>query len=597
MAFITYIVYSRVKEIEIKNSFEELIEISKSRINYISEYFSNMEKSALVFARTDDVVNAISSPREAISNETEELFRLYTKVNEIENFFLINVDGITHYSTSDKITEGSNLLLEKNKELLLSSAFSEVKYSLAPVVSRFDHEPGTDNSAVIIASPIFKNGEFIGVFAFQIQLTKIYNIIHNHSSLGKTGEVLVGVRKGDELFFVNSVRNGNKELLQYSIEFGSDKALPMQKALAKRSGSGISVDYRNYDVLAVWQYFPKLELGIVVKIDLDEALTEINNLGNLLFLISGVTLLFVMLFVIGVSKAISRPIEKLRRAIDEIEEGRLDTEIEVNSSDELGDLAEEFKNMLNKLRSSMTSVDRLNEEVEKNQNLLQSSEELISRVSHELRTPLIPILSGIQFALKSFVGEKDQEKKEILEIAERNVERLNALVDEMISYQKIRVEQLSDQKKTSCSINQLIKESMERKNRHIIRKKLLLNTLFDPNIPLVEVDAESIREVINSILDNAIKFTDQGSITIRSSLEAENIVVSIQDSGIGIKKEDLPKLFQGFREIKIEALEKKQGFGLSLAKCKAIIEAHGGRIWADSKRGEGSVFTFSLPKA
>ena len=114
-------------------------------------------------------------------------------------------------------------------------------------------------------------------------------------------------------------------------------------------------------------------------------------------------------------------------------------------------------------------------------------------------------------------------------------------------------------------------------------------------MPVVNVDASRIVQVISNLLGNAIKFTAPGgTITLRATAGPAGVVVSVADTGIGIEAEALPRIFDRFWQARATP---RQGSGLGLAIARGIVEAHGGRIWAESELGRGSVFSFSLPHA
>jgi signal transduction histidine kinase len=128
------------------------------------------------------------------------------------------------------------------------------------------------------------------------------------------------------------------------------------------------------------------------------------------------------------------------------------------------------------------------------------------------------------------------------------------------------------------------------------QKGLALSLNLKEGLPRFKFDRDRITQVAANIVNNAIKFTDQGGITIYTNQEKDNFVtVCVQDTGPGIKEEDIPRLFQRFGQLEMAGVRKTGGTGLGLAISKEIVEKHGGKIWVESKFGQGTSFIFRLP--
>ncbi len=146
-------------------------------------------------------------------------------------------------------------------------------------------------------------------------------------------------------------------------------------------------------------------------------------------------------------------------------------------------------------------------------------------------------------------------------------------------------------------MNRVIAQAVESQSHVAQSRGLDLRTEFDPDIPWVLFDCDRIIQVLDNLLSNAIKFTKNGGIIVKSQNEISknHILVSIIDTGKGIANENIPKLFQKFHQIESAQDNEEGGTGLGLAICKEIISRHGGKIWVESKLGQGSSFHFILP--
>ena len=134
-------------------------------------------------------------------------------------------------------------------------------------------------------------------------------------------------------------------------------------------------------------------------------------------------------------------------------------------------------------------------------------------------------------------------------------------------------------------------------NTTAMKHNINLIKKFDPGLEFLEADKQKLKQILFNLLSNAVKFSKQneGTITITTKKYDEIVQISVSDTGIGIKKEDMGKLFNKFQQIESATYRKYGGTGLGLAISKELVELHGGNIWAESKYGEGSTFTFQIP--
>ncbi|MBF0123166.1 MAG: PAS domain S-box protein [Candidatus Omnitrophica bacterium] len=218
----------------------------------------------------------------------------------------------------------------------------------------------------------------------------------------------------------------------------------------------------------------------------------------------------------------------------------------------------------------------------------------ISMVSHELRTPLGPIKEGASIILDGLVGDVSAEQRELLNIIKSNADRLHRLVDNVLDFQKLESGNMPfDMKKNF--IADVIKEVAGAMSLVAQKKQLVITVDCDEDIPSILFDRDKIVQVMTNLLNNAIKFTDQGHITIKAKKEGNTVHIVVEDTGPGMKAEDIPKLFHSFSQLKDVHSRKTGGTGLGLAISKEIIMRHHGSIWAESEFGKGSSFHFALP--
>jgi two-component system, OmpR family, sensor histidine kinase VicK len=218
--------------------------------------------------------------------------------------------------------------------------------------------------------------------------------------------------------------------------------------------------------------------------------------------------------------------------------------------------------------------------------------EFINIAAHELRTPIQPILGLTEAVLSK---AKDESQRELLEVVVRNAKRLRSLIENILDVTRIENQSLTLQKE-KFNINRMILNVLEEYESRDNRKNDNVKIVFTPKDDFfVEADKERLMQVISNLMNNAIKFTDEGMITvILKSKEEENneLIVSIKDTGSGIDPEITPRLFSKFAT----KSQTGTGTGLGLFISQNIVEAHGGKIWAENNPdGRGSTFSFSLP--
>ncbi|MGA1980578.1 MAG: PAS domain S-box protein [Sedimentisphaerales bacterium] len=224
----------------------------------------------------------------------------------------------------------------------------------------------------------------------------------------------------------------------------------------------------------------------------------------------------------------------------------------------------------------------------------ETSSKFTSMVSHELRSPLGAIKEGINLVLEGLVGNINDEQRDLLDTAKKNTDRLGRLINNVLDLQKIE----SGKMEFDIQENDINEVALEvNKAMSLLAKEKGLDLVVNAgnSIPRLKFDKDKIVEVLTNLVSNAIKYTEKGNITISTKQEENTVHVIVQDTGRGIKAEDMQKLFQAFGQLDGTKDKKKSGTGLGLAISKEIILAHKGKIWAESKMGKGSSFHFVLP--
>jgi PAS domain S-box-containing protein len=229
---------------------------------------------------------------------------------------------------------------------------------------------------------------------------------------------------------------------------------------------------------------------------------------------------------------------------------------------------------------------------EKLREIDRMKQEFLSNVSHELRTPLQSIGGFARLILEGKVPDVATQQ-EFLEIIDRESQHLNVLINGLLDMSRLESGRFQINKRTIPVRNTFI-ESLQIFHSLARDKNVSLLEEIPPELPEMEIDGERLRQVIVNLLSNAIKFSDPGGkVTARVKARDNELLFQVKDKGIGMEKKDMEHLFERF--YRAEDKLARGGTGLGLFISKQIIEAHGGQIWAESKVGEGSTFSFTLP--
>ncbi|GAB4399240.1 MAG: hypothetical protein OHK0052_22570 [Anaerolineales bacterium] len=226
--------------------------------------------------------------------------------------------------------------------------------------------------------------------------------------------------------------------------------------------------------------------------------------------------------------------------------------------------------------------------------LNQLKSNFISNVSHELRTPLTHIKGYIELLNDGTLGALDEQQAEAVSVIVRATHRLERLIEDLLEFSLAVRAELS-LRKSAFSLREVLDEVLERNEPRAQSKRLLLRGQIPDEALMVEADREKLDWAINQLVENAVKFTHVGEVSLTAERLAGVVQVRVVDTGIGIERSRLPELFQPFHQLDGSNTRRYGGTGLGLALANRIIQGHGSNLLAYSELGKGSRFEFSLP--
>ncbi len=224
----------------------------------------------------------------------------------------------------------------------------------------------------------------------------------------------------------------------------------------------------------------------------------------------------------------------------------------------------------------------------------QHKSQFLANMSHELRTPLNAILGYTELIQDSVYGTPPEKMMTVLNRITRNGKHLLGLINDVLDLSKIEAGQLV-LTLDDYSLKDVVHGVYSAVENLAARKNLAFKVEIQPGLPSGRGDERRLTQVLLNLVGNAIKFTDQGEITITASAENGDYKVAVRDTGPGISEADQAKLFQEFQQADNSITKAKGGTGLGLAISRRIVEMHGGRIWVESAPGHGSTFSLTLP--
>lgn len=469
-----------------------------------------------------------------------------------------------------------------------------------------------DNDVIVLtAVPVVLGDptEIVGAVVVRSPSPAIRSSLQDSAGLGASGRLLLSdfvAGKVSVLSYARPLADGAEAAL--APEKGTMERLPLAsdlppvKAARGEKGEGEFSGLGEQKVVASYDFIPQPEWGITASVDSEEAFAPIYRLRNISIIVIVVLVIGGVLLALMIARTVSRPLNELQEGVKAFASGDLTTRVAIHDGLEVTALADEFNNMAQRLNDLYDSLERkvrertieLSEANERLKQLDQLKSDFVSMASHELRSPMASMKMGVSTVLREMVGPLNDDQKLMLDIAERNIDRLTKLTSELLDLTKIEAGQL-DINLSECDVVGIANEVVEAYQPLAADKDVSMSVKASGGPALATCDRDRIYRVIQNLVNNALNFTEGGEVSIEVTPSGDQVEVAVSDNGAGIPAEALETIFEKWSQAHSETVSEKRGTGLGLAICKGIVEAHGGQISVESVEGEGTTFKFVLP--
>jgi len=539
--------------------------------NFIDEKIGTLEKVSRLF----DVVDMESAEQKEMLGKLMGSESAFRQLAVLDN----NGEEMMSLARQSKMMSGS---LKDWARDLMSLEIQEKGNFISPVyISEITSEP------LMVVAISIKNalGDLRGTLIAEVNLKFMWDLM-NKIEVGERGTAYVVDREGKLIAFEDTslvLKGQNLSYLKEVKEFMGGVHDDMKNTNLFNIAEGIN----GAKVITNHVYLGEPDWAVVVELPITEAYGPLAKgtllvIGTILF-IFGIAISTVVYF----SRKITGPIIGLRDAAFEIGSGNLEKHINVETADEIGQLAETVNLMTNKLKDQKereTAVSRM-------------KSEFVSIVAHQLRTPLSGLKWTFDMIQDGSLGRFTKKQKEHFVNCGKANDKMIDTINDLLNLTRIEEGKFL-YKYSSAKIGDLVQEAIDSLRIDIERKKLRATFQKPDNIPTLAVDSEKISIVIKNMLENAIKYSHtEGEIGISLAVSSKDVVLSVKDAGIGVPEDQQKRIFEKFFRAGNASGTEPNGSGLGLYISKNIIEKHGGKMWFESAEGIGSTFYFSIPLA
>ncbi len=488
-----------------------------------------------------------------------------------------NVEGICLYRPDGSVITCRGALYEEMTDYKDTKTLLKARHR-SIVLDPIMHQ---GHFALDLMAPVRSaKGDVLAVLLVRYDGQNILAVTGDYTGLGESGETVLGVRKGDLVFFLAPLRFDPGISQTQPAEISGQRAKPMLHATSGQSGLTRSFDYRKVEVLAAYRPIRPPGWGLVVKQDVSEAFSNSNRLQIILFFLWLILITISLIATLFLVRVFMRPVKDLHRATEKVSGGDLSVKVPEESEDELGRLARSFNRMIDRMNNAQREQERSNRELTS----------FAYVVSHDLRAPLRAIFNLSQWLQEDLSNQLQAEHKKQLGMLREQATRMDSLIKGLLEYSRVgRTDTDLGWVNTDLLVQQII-QSMGVSERFSFEIGAL---------PRVYANKVRITQVLQNLIDNAVHHHPgpNGRVEVTCEKGPEGYTFSIKDDGVGIEPRYHERIFNMFQTLSA-ARDLTDNTGIGLALVKRIVEEHGGRVWVVSsgEAGRGADFRFNWPK-
>lgn len=606
LGIVTLILFQTSQDVVRKELENKLQATADGKILQIETYALERTQDVVSLAKIPTLIESLSQFRTVLESEgvtssayqeAEQMVRpLLQSILDsaiYQNLMLFSTEGELLFSILPSEVIGKRYE-DINATSPLTQTLENAQTLLETEISRLSLDPETKEAVAYIAAPVFQEGVVIGMVALELNSERLFSVINERTglSLGETGESIAGfLGNGEILFATPTLHNPNAAFTPIR-SFEGEGISPMEEAVRGIRGKGIIRDYRNQEVVAVWNYLPSLRWGLMVKIDTREAFGTILQQQTLVFGLGMLTLFGVFGISYTLANSLSSPIKNLVRATQTVAQGVYENKIIAQGEGEIGQLVDAFDLLINNTIAQRTAeLERVAEQERENNRL---KDEFMAVMSHELRTPLNAIIGFLGIIQQK--AELDEKNMHRISRARANAERLLGLINDILDISRIQSGRVQVFKRPME-----VRPFFERLQTQMISlaeaKNLTFTLSIEAEMPThLITDEELLTKIFVNLIGNAFKFTEQGGVEVRVTKDKNNTWTTlVKDTGVGIPAHMHEVIFERFRQIDSSPTRRHGGTGLGLSIVNSLIQALEGKLKLESVVNQGSSFFITLP--
>jgi signal transduction histidine kinase/class 3 adenylate cyclase/ActR/RegA family two-component response regulator len=473
---------------------------------------------------------------------------------------------------------------------------------------------------ITVAQPFYDTqGDFRGIMAVDILLGQLSDFLRK-IKISRSGQVFIMERSGA---IVGSSTPEKPYITDASGKLqrlpAIDSTNPLTASAAKHIISSFNLslveppqklqfqlnNQSNFVHILSYKDQVGLDWLVVVVIPENDFMDEINSNTRSTILLCIAALILSIIIGTLTARSLAKPILRLNAAAKHLAEGEWEhaIELDLDRTDEVGQLAKSFTSMASQLQTSFATLENQNQEL---QQLDKLKDEFLANTSHEFRTPLNGMIGIAESMIDGATGTLSEIQQQNLSMIASSGRRLNELVDNILDFAQLKNQKL-ELHLQSVGLRSIVEVILTVCQPLTAGKDLQLINAIDSDLPLVLADENRLQQIFYNLIGNAIKFTESGTVKISAAIvdtdgetslgvsTSFQIAVTVADTGIGISVANLDRIFEPFEQGDGSTVRQYGGTGLGLTLSKQFVELHGGKIYAESQIGIGSRFTFTLP--